>query len=397
MKILDTIKISVRSFRNNRLRTFLTIMGISVGIASIFFLVSLGYGMQKVVLERIATSDSLLSLDVFSGKADESVIAKNELLAIKNVDGISKVTPVITQKTQIHSNNFTTDSKINIVGANFFRMEGISVQYGKLFSDGDVNQAVVSKGLLDLLRISTDDFLNKKITIDIIIPSEKKEKGKAQKVVPKEFSIKGITKNGNIANIYIPSKSVASLGFDYYNRVKIKVRNNSQIDPVRRVLIEKGYLVSAISDTVDQTRKIFTIIQVVLLSFGMLALIVSAIGMFNTMTISLLERTQEIAIMKSLGASGKDIWSMFLMESVLIGFLGGTLGVLIGFLGTEIFNFVLNLIAVNFGGMKVDLFYIPIWFVIFVIVFSTVVGLITGFYPAKRAAALDTLEALRYK
>jgi putative ABC transport system permease protein len=129
----------------------------------------------------------------------------------------------------------------------------------------------------------------------------------------------------------------------------------------------------------------------------MLALIVSAIGMFNTMTISLLERTQEIAIMKSLGASARDIWSMFLTESILIGFLGGTLGIGIGFVGTEVFNFFLNFIAKNFGGMSVDIFYIPLWFIIFIIVFSTIVGMVTGFYPAKRAAALDILEALRYK
>ncbi len=397
MRILDTIKISARSFKNNRLRTFLTIMGISVGIASIFFLVSLGYGMQKVVLEKIATSDSLLSLDVFSGNTDEGVIMEKEMPAIKNIHGIVNATPVITQKVQIHNDNFTTDTKINIVNSNFFRMEGVNVQYGKLFSVKDVNTAIVTKNLLDLLHINVNNFQDKKIIIDIAIPSENKKDGAPKKTFSKEYLIKGVIKNENKANVYIPISSVAGMGFDYYNRVKIKVTSNNQIDPVRKALAEKGYLVSAISDTVDQTRKIFSVIQIVLLSFGMLALIVSAIGMFNTMTISLLERTQEIAIMKSLGASAKDIWSMFLTESILIGFLGGTLGVLTGYLGTKFFNFILNLIAVNFGGAKIDLFYIPLLFVVFVIVFSTLVGLITGFYPAKRAAALDTLKALRYK
>ncbi len=400
MKILDTITISARSFKNNRLRTFLTVMGISVGIASIFFLVSLGYGMQKVVLDRIATSDSLLSLDVFSGDTDKNVITKEELPEIKNINGIVKFAPVITQKAKVHSGNFTTDSKINIVNSNFFRMEGVSVFSGKIFSDNDTDKAVVTKGLLDLLHIDVDNFKNKEITIDIVIPENKKskrDKNKKENITTKKFKIIGFIKDGNKAGIYIPSASVSGLGFNHYNRIKIKVSSNGEINPVRKSLLEKGYLVSAISDTVDQTRKIFTVIQVVLLSFGMLALIVSAIGMFNTMTISLLERTQEIAIMKSLGASAKDIWSMFLTESILIGFLGGSLGIIIGFAGTEVFNFILNLIAVNFGGMKIDLFYIPLWFVLFIVVFSTVVGLITGFYPAKRAAALDTLEALRYK
>ena len=396
MRILDTIKISARSFKNNRLRTLLTVMGIGVGIGSIFFLVSLGYGFQKVVLERIATSDSLLSLDVFSGNTDDGVIMKNEMPFIKSVKGIVKIAPIITQKAQIHSADFTTDAKVNIVEPDFFKLEGVSVQYGKLFSDKENDEAIVTKAVLDLLHIDSNNFSGKKIIVDVVVPSKDNKNG-AKRTIKKTYKIKGVIKEKSKASIYIPSNSISDVGFDYYNRIKIRVASNGQINPVRRTLMDKGYFVSAISDTVDQTRKIFSVIQIVLLSFGMLALIVSAIGMFNTMTISLLERTQEIAIMKSLGASAKDIWGLFLTESILIGFLGGVLGILIGFLGTKIFNFILNLIATNFGGMKVELFYIPFWFIIFIIIFSTVVGLITGFYPAKRAAALDTLEALRYK
>ncbi len=395
MKIIDTIRISARSFRNNRLRTVLTIMGIGVGIGSIFFLVSLGYGFQKVVLERIATSDSLLSLDVFSGKSGkDGVIAKSDIPAIKKIKGIVKIAPVIIQKSQVHSGDFTTDAKINIVEPNFFRMEGIVVQRGKLFQDKEDDNVVVTEAILELLHIDAENFANEKVEISVMAPSDNDE---GKKIVKKKYGIVGVVKNKSKAIVYVTAGSVSSLGLNHYNRIKIRVASESQIAPVRRVLMDKGYFVSSISDTVDQTRKIFRVIKIILLSFGMLALIVSAIGMFNTMTISLLERTQEIAIMKSLGASAKDIWSMFLTESILIGFLGGALGILLGFIGTKTFNFILNLIAVNFGGMKVELFYIPFWFILFIIIFSTIVGLITGFYPAKRAAALDTLEALRYK
>lgn len=394
MKIIDTIKISARSFRNNRLRTILTIMGIGVGIGSIFFLVSLGYGFQKVVLDRIATSDSLLSLDVFSGDANnDGVIAKSELSEIKKVKNITKVTPIITQKTQIHSGNFTTDAKVNIVEPNFFRMEGINTEKGELFGTDSGNLIVVTTAVLNLLHIDKNNFKNKKVEVNILTGDNKD----TQKTVEKVYIIGGVVKEKSKAVVYVPSKSVSDLAFNHYNRIKIRVSSEGQISPVRKKLMDKGYFVSSISDTVDQTRKIFRVIKIVLLSFGMLALIVSAIGMFNTMTISLLERTQEIAIMKSLGASAKDIWSMFLTESILIGFLGGALGIILGFAGTRFFNFILNLVATNFGGMKVQLFYIPFWFVVFIVVFSTLVGLITGFYPAKRAAALDTLEALRYK
>lgn len=401
MLILDTIRISARSFKNNRLRTFLTIMGISVGIASIFFLVSLGYGFQKVVLERIATSDSLLSLDVYpqvTDKGEAGIILSSDLDKIQDISGIVKTAPVITQKFKIHSGEYTTDAKVNITDMDFFKLEGIAIQSGEIMNNESQNEAVVTSAVLDLLHIDSNKFEGKEITIDISTLSEaERENEESDNIKEKKYKIVGLINDRAKANIYVTSRSVSNFGFDYFNRIKIKVSGEGETDPVRRSLMEEGYIVSAISDTVDQTRKIFKVIQIVLLSFGMLALIVSAIGMFNTMTISLLERTQEIAIMKSLGASATDIWGMFLTESVLIGFLGGTLGIGIGFLGTEVFNFLLNFVARNFGGMSVDIFYIPFWFVVFIIVFSTVVGLVTGFYPAKRAAALDTLEALRYK
>lgn len=401
MLILDTIRISARSFKNNRLRTFLTIMGISVGIASIFFLVSLGYGFQKVVLERVATSDSLLSLDVYpeiSKTGEATVILKKDLGEIESIGGIAKIAPIITQKFKIHKDEYTAESKVNIVDIEFFKLEGVVIQKGDLMTKESKNEAVVTSAVLDLLHIDSDSFENKEISIDISTLNEAdRETAKDDQTIERKYKIVGLINDKSKANIYVTSSSTADLGIDYFNRIKVKVISEGEIEPVRRAIIEKNYLVSAISDTVDQTRKIFGIIQVVLLSFGMLALVVSAIGMFNTMTISLLERTQEIAIMKSLGASARDIWSMFLTESVLIGFLGGTMGIVIGFLGTELSNFLLNFIAKNFGGISVDLFYIPMWFIFFIIIFSTIVGLVTGFYPAKRAAALDILEALRYK
>jgi ABC-type antimicrobial peptide transport system permease subunit len=168
MLAFDTIRISARSFKNNRLRTFLTIMGISVGIASIFFLVSLGYGFQKVVLERIATSDSLLSIDVFpqvSKDKNDSVISDKDLPEIEKVEGVLKIAPIITQKFKIHSGDFTTEAKVNIVNGDFFKLEGIAVQKGEILSDESINEIVVTTSVLDLLHIDSSNFKNKEVVI----------------------------------------------------------------------------------------------------------------------------------------------------------------------------------------------------------------------------------------
>jgi putative ABC transport system permease protein len=131
--------------------------------------------------------------------------------------------------------------------------------------------------------------------------------------------------------------------------------------------------------------------------FGFIALVVSAIGMFNTMTITLLERTEEIGIMKSIGASDGNISVMFFMESAIMGFLGGIAGVVIGWLGGQLFNYIINFVATKFGGEEVTLFSTPMALVSVILVSSAFVGLMTGFVPARRASKTDPLDALRYK
>jgi putative ABC transport system permease protein len=197
--------------------------------------------------------------------------------------------------------------------------------------------------------------------------------------------------------VYINYKSLENIQVQKYDRVKIKCVSNSEMNNIRDKIMEKGFIVSSLSDTVDQANQVFSIIQIILMCFGIVALVVSAIGMFNTMTIALLERTNEIGIMKSIGASNLSISAMFIMESAVMGFLGGLGGVLIGLLGGRFFNFLINTLAKRLGGESVSLFYSPLWFVILIILFAGVVGLFTGIVPARRASKIDPLDALQYK
>ena len=124
---------------------------------------------------------------------------------------------------------------------------------------------------------------------------------------------------------------------------------------------------------------------------------VSAIGMFNTMTVTLLERTAEIGIMRTLGASSGDIKILFISEAVIVGFLGGIMGILFGLTIGFVLNGAMNVAASSFGGKSVSLFSFPIPFLLFIASFSAIVGFMTGVFPAKRAAELNPLDAIRYK
>ena len=183
----------------------------------------------------------------------------------------------------------------------------------------------------------------------------------------------------------------------YYHAVKIKIDNKDNIIAVRNRIADEGFTVSSVTDFLEQVDKVFSVVQTVLAIFGFIALFVSAIGMFNTMTIALLERTHDIGIMKSVGVENSSIWKMFVTESSLIGLFGGLIGVLFGIMIGELLNAGVNMLAESLGGDPVDIFYTPLWFLVTILVVSAVVGVITGFYPARRASRINPLDALRYE
>jgi putative ABC transport system permease protein len=145
----------------------------------------------------------------------------------------------------------------------------------------------------------------------------------------------------------------------------------------------------------EQSRKFFSVASLILAILGVVALFVSSLGMFNTMIITLLERTEEIGIMKAIGATDRNILSIFIFESALMGFLGGVSGIFMGFVVQYIFNFVVNFIAVRMGGEAFDLFHSPLWFIALLITSSLLIGIFTGLIPARKASIVDPLDALK--
>ena len=404
MFILDNIELATRNFQTRKLRSFLTVLGISVGISTILFLVSLGYGLQKILIEKIATSDALLTLDVTSSdpkmiQIDDAMI--ENLSQIANVAGIS---PQKTEVTMLGIGDISTSVTTYAVDESFLKLSGVVLAEGEFFKGEKDNRIIVSTATAKLLGIQNiSEAVGKTVAVTLIVSNENEKAaadllGESRSIPLEEtFQIGGVISDDADNFCYLPLGWFSGVGSDNYDQLKIRVTQQSQLENVRSAMIERGLSVSALSDTVDQANKIFNVVQIILAVFGVVALLVSAIGMFNTMTIALLERTVEIGIMKSLGAANREIRLLFLTESVIIGFFGGLGGVVLGLLACQGFNHGINLLAQNLGGQSINMFYTPFWFVIFILSFSTLVGLITGIYPAQRAAKLNSLEALRYK
>jgi putative ABC transport system permease protein len=399
MKFLDALTLSTRMFKNRPMRTFLTILGMSVGIGMVLFLVSLGYGLQQVILNKITTADSLLSLDVSPGVSSLIELSSDNINKISKIDGVEEISRLANIPSQITLDDKTADGTILAVDQSFFRLNGVNTDYGQRISSDDSLDAVVSSAALKLFDLGREDALNKKIQIILYTSIINSDGFEEIKTVKRDdyYTIVGVIEDENSVFAYLPLQSLNDLDFNKFDELKVKVANNNIMEPIRNQIIEQGFLVSSLSDTIDQANKIFQVIQIILFSFGFVALLVSAIGMFNTMTISLLEKTNEIGIMRSLGITGRDIKKIFLMESGIMGFLGGLGGIAVGYLSGMIVNLGFNMLARNLGGKSLDLFYTPSIFVFFIIFFSTIVGLMTGIFPSFRASKLNPLDALRYK
>ncbi|MFA6306729.1 MAG: ABC transporter permease [Patescibacteria group bacterium] len=400
MRLPDLILLSTRAFTARPMRTFLTILGVSVGIGTVLFLVSLGYGLQNMVLNKITTADALLSIDVSAGSDyDSASLNQTSIKKISEIKEVAEISPLISSTAQMSLGDLTGDTLVNAVEPSFFRLGGISASSGKLFNDNDKYSAVISTAGARLFNLAPEEAIGKQITLTLFISNGFKDGIEETKTIARadKYTIAGVVANENSSYIYIPAASLADLDIDNYSQLKVKVSQESYLSPVRNKIINLGFLVSSLSDTIEQAKNIFRVIQIILALFGLVALVVSAIGMFNTMTVTLLERINEIGILRSIGASANDILFLFLIESVLMGFLGGLGGIIVGYSSGKIANFSLNILAKTFGGQPLNLFYCPTWFIGFIIIFSTVIGLLTGVYPSRRAAKLNPLEALRYK
>ncbi len=380
-------------FRARTSRTILTIFGIGVGTATILFLISLGFGVQEVVLDRITTSDSLSSIDVYSNPEKNRELNQKTIDQFGYINELEKIIPLLKYDGQIKTTDKLSNTSFFITDPGYLSMDGKKILAGKTLSDENENGIVLSSAFLKIFGVELEDLLKEKIEITLSIPSG--DQGQfLDKKIEKSFEVIGVVENDR-SNVFVNFDSFKSEGLEDIFLIKVKARNSNQVDGVKAKIEALGYKTSSVSEVVEQSRKFFSVASLILAILGVVALFVSSIGMFNTMIITLLERTEEIGIMKAIGATDRNILSIFIFESALMGFLGGVSGIFMGFVVQYIFNFVVNFIAVRMGGEAFDLFHSPLWFIALLITSSLLIGIFTGLIPARKASIVDPLDALK--
>ncbi len=402
MKVVDLARLSTRMFKTNPLRTWLTILGMGVGTGAVVILVGLGFGLQQIILEQIVFGDSLLSLGVSATGARNLSITDDVIEHFEENEHIQDAAPLARYPALITYKGLTGNVFVQGAEPAYLRYAGITASAGDVFVEEDLmngNEIMLSPAVLKLFGIEdAKGFIGQEISIRLLVPAEDGSDAINEIIIEKKFRVKGTTKEEGVLNVLMMLPELKNyVGIEAYDRAQVKVDSNDFLSVVEEELIKEGYRVTALSKTVEQASKIFQGIQAVLATFGGIALVVSAIGMFNTMTVTLLERTKEIGIMRTIGASPRDIKWLFVSESIIVGFLGGVSGILMGVTLGFVVNILLNLAASQFGGQAVNLFAFPLGFLVFIAVFSAAVGYLTGIFPARRAAMLNPLDAIRYE
>lgn len=395
MKFTQIIKIAFTNLKSNKMRSFLTIFGIAIGISSIVFLVSLGYGLQDLSINKIASIEAINTLDITPGKNSAQKIDKELIEKLEADTDFEKISPLLSYGVKVVYEGNNSDIVGNFVNDDYSALEGVDPVFGSFFSNTE-NEIVVSTAFLKALDIESTDAVGKEIASTVlVIDSDSKEK----KEVLKTYKVLGVIQDDSTTYAYIPVASISSEVSDnvVYNSLKAKAALQEKIPEIKEKITSMGYSVTSIADTIDQVDRVFRVVQIILAFFGMVALLVASIGMFNTMTIALLERTRDIGVMKAIGVRNKDVSRIFLTEAMVIAFSGGIIGVALGYATSKVINIIVNMLAKSVGGEAEKLFSMPILFSAGILIFSTLVGIATGFYPSKRASKLNPLDALRYE
>jgi len=183
-----------------------------------------------------------------------------------------------------------------------------------------------------------------------------------------------------------------------YEVLYVRLKKLDDLGSVRKRLEELKFSVFALADQFEEIRRGFLMIDMALGAVGTIALIVASLGIINTMVMSILERTREIGVMKAVGASGRQIQAIFFFEAGVIGLWGGSLGVVLGWLVSRLANWIANIWVAHQGGAggEIDFFYLPIWLIAGALLFSLLVSLLAGWYPATRASRINPVAALRH-
>jgi len=397
MDKLFTLKFAFRNLLQHRLRAILTLAGVVIGVSTIVFLVSFALGIQRLVTNEVSQGDAFLLIDVGTGNSQVVGLSDTTISGIKGIAGVRDVFAAATVGATAKSGDNSMDASLFGTSQPFLDKTAVLPYQGSGLT-GKGNELLVNSAYVKFWgAYNKGSVIGQNVGFDIVIPKELTS-GSDNKLIPGQtFKVVGVTKDDTTPKVYANFDSLRALGVTGYTQLKVEATSKGAVPNVRKQIENMGLKTQYVGDTVDQINQVFSIFQTILASFGLITLAVALLGMFNTLTISLLERIKEIALMKMLGMRKADIRNVFLTESVLLGATGGLFGLVLGVAAGGVVNYILNMYAERLGGAGVTVFYSPVLLIVLVAGISLLTGFLAGLYPAYRATRVKSIDVLRYE
>ena len=402
MLILDLFKMAIRSLISHKLRTFLTTLGIIIGVASVISMISIGEGARQQTLSTISKFGTNIitikpgqkkSRHVSTGKVD-TLVLKDATFIEQNVPLITGVAAQVYRSAQLKFGNKNTNTTVRGTGKNYRRLANFEMQKGRYFNQQEIN---VAKRVCILGATVVKNLF-----------AETNPLGETIKVDGKNFIVIGMTQpKGALSwfdpddQIFIPVTTAQKrvFGMSHIQSIDVQAAKIEDLEVIKEDIAhvlrirhniadgkENDFYVQNSSQWLNSWGDAAKTFTYLLGGIAAISLMVGGIGIMNIMLVSVTERTREIGIRKAIGAKKKEILEQFLIESVLISFLGGGAGVLLGIGISEMVS--------NIGGWDTI---VSTQSILLAFGFSVGIGIFFGFYPANKAANMNPIEALRYE
>ena len=435
----DIRQLCFGSLLRRRTRTILSVIGVIIGTTAIIVMISIGMGLSYGYQEQLESFGNLHMVEVYNyggggggaggqpSKLDDRTIAKME-----KIDGVTVISPQISQYAIIAGDHKRTECQIIGIRTEMLQALNLELEKGRMPAASDKSPLLFGRNaaasFYDPRKSQGMDWSNTEPTVDplqkFIITNDwdygtNQEGQNMGETVPIQIEAQGVgmmasTDNEYAYNIYTTLEFAQKLKEEWdkaqnggrpvgnssqgteYQNVMVYVADLEKVASVSETIrTEYGFSTFSLNDMLKEMQKTANMIEAVLGGIGGISLLVAAIGIANTMIMSVYERTREISVMKVIGASLKDIRKMFLLEAGMIGFGGGVIGVALSYGISYVMNhFLSGAIGGAFGmGSKVSI--IPIWLVLAALAFSTMVGVVSGYSPAQRAMNMSVLEGLK--
>lgn len=382
-----------RNIYSRKLRSALTIMGVVIGISSIFFLASIGLGLQNLVTGEILGSQSVKSIDVTSQNSELLKLDKTIAAKLSQLGGVDKIGRSYSYAGILKLDNSETDSVVYGIDTTYQELSNLNLLKGRLLQDNDTKSAFLNKAALDSMGVkSPEDILDKSLNLTIDLDLEDNKNSQ----LTGTYQVVGVIDSGSGSEVFIPINQFDSVEIKQYNQIRLTADPNSSINNLRKQIESMGLSTSSPLDTINQVNQIFHYFNIILVSLGAIGMIVALLGMFNTLTISLLERTREIALMIVLGARARDMRKLFMLEATILALMGSFIGILLAQLAGYAVNIGMNRMASG-RGVK-ESFVVtsaPWWLYVSLIIFMVLMGLLITLIPAHRASKINPIDALR--